>query len=83
MVLVASKIDVTNRVVSTAEGQLFADRHGMLYAEISSKTGEGIAEMIESAFKAVLAKIETGELEYQPKNTPLQLTNSPSSFCAC
>lgn len=81
MTLVATKIDLANRAVTTTEGQLFADRHGMLYAETSSKSGEGVAEMLESTTRAVLEKIETGELEYQVAGLNLEPASNMSSAC--
>ena len=51
-VLVANKTDKT-RAVTNAEGEEFAQQHGIIYAEVSAKTGEGIDEMISNLVREV------------------------------
>ncbi|VDK57549.1 unnamed protein product [Anisakis simplex] len=51
--LVANKIDKTNRVVTREEGLEFAKRHRMLFIEASAKTREGV----QCAFEELIEKI--------------------------
>lgn len=44
-VLVANKIDLPNRVISTEKGQALADEFGLKFFETSAKTGSNINEM--------------------------------------
>jgi len=45
-VIVANKVDLESRVVSTEEAQAFATSKGALYLETSAKTGQNIQEMV-------------------------------------
>lgn len=56
----ANKVDSRKRVVEEAEGQLWANSHGFYYFETSAQTGEGINDMFQTLFKAVLTAIENG-----------------------
>jgi GTPase SAR1 family protein len=47
IVLVANKLDVGPRVVSSDEGKAFADKHSMMYFETSANTGKNVKEMFE------------------------------------
>lgn len=44
-VLVANKVDLPNRVISTEQGQALADEHGLKFFETSAKTGHNINDM--------------------------------------
>ena len=52
-VLVANKIDLPNRIISTEKGQELADAHGLAFFECSAKTGANINEL----FTDVASKI--------------------------
>lgn len=56
--LVANKIDKSNREVSKEEGLKFARKHSMLFIEASAKTKEGVQiafeELVEKVFEAVV-----------------------------
>ena len=57
-VLVASHIDLADkREVSAEEGQALATEHGVLYMELSSKTGQGVREAFEEAVKLGLESL--------------------------
>jgi len=45
VILVANKIDVQPRHVSSSEGASWANQHGLSYAEVSAKTGAGVNEL--------------------------------------
>ena len=51
--LIANKIDLGERKVSKEEGELYAKKHSMLYAETSAKTNIGVIDV----FKELGAKI--------------------------
>lgn len=55
-ILVASKIDLENRVISTQEGEDFAKSHGMTYLETSAKENKGIQEVLKLALDPPVAK---------------------------
>ena len=46
MILVAHKIEIDERNVSVEEGKEFAERNDMKYVECSSKSGEGVQQLI-------------------------------------
>ncbi|KAK8821302.1 hypothetical protein WA538_005929, partial [Blastocystis sp. DL] len=52
--LVANKIDLQNRAISTKEGQNFAKQHGMLYIETSAKESIGVNQVFEELVTKVL-----------------------------
>ncbi len=53
MLVVANKIDLPDRVVTTQEGIAFAKSHGFLYVESSAKTGENV----ETAYREIVKEI--------------------------
>lgn len=46
-VLVGNKTDVEPRVVGFEEGQAFAHRHGLSFAEVSVRTGAGVFQLLD------------------------------------
>ena len=44
-ILVANKIDLPNRIISSEKGQELADAHGLAFFETSAKTGVNINEL--------------------------------------
>ena len=62
MALAGTKCDVDNnkRKVSQKQGKSLAKKHNMVFAETSSKTGEGISNL----FKALSEKIASTKKEW-------------------
>lgn len=85
-VLIGTKIDASDRAVSSEEACHFANEESMPYAETSSVTGEGVEEMLQTTVQSVLDRIESGTLTYPPTNvhrlnaTPQTSSTSP---CSC
>ncbi|XP_051819618.1 ras protein let-60-like [Antechinus flavipes] len=63
MVLVANKVDVTDRLVDPRQGQEAARRFGVPYVETSAKTGEGV----EQAFHELVGEIRKIRAEEEHK----------------
>ena len=58
-VLVGNKEDLKDeRVITTEEGEEFAQRNGMIFFETSAKTGKNIEEMFNGSIKEILKKIK-------------------------
>ncbi|KAJ3292983.1 DnaJ sub C member 27 [Rhizoclosmatium sp. JEL0117] len=55
--LVANKIDIAPRVISTKEGKNYAEKMDFAYYETSALTGEGVQEMFGDLFAKVLRNI--------------------------
>eukprot|EP00842_Homolaphlyctis_polyrhiza_P002401 jgi/Hompol1/3161/HPOL_006375-RA len=53
--LVANKIDIIPRMVSTVEGEAMAQNIGAKYFETSAATGEGVADMFDRLFMSASA----------------------------
>ena len=61
VMLVGNKIDLEHRrVVSTEEGQKFAQDHGLLFIETSAKTGHNVEEAFVGTAAAIYANIQNG-----------------------
>ncbi|KAJ3199740.1 hypothetical protein HDU82_000174, partial [Entophlyctis luteolus] len=56
--LVANKIDLSPRVISTKEGMNYAQKMDFMYFETSAQTGEGVQEMFNALFSQVLANMD-------------------------
>ena len=52
-ILVGTKCDRGDRVVTPAEGESMAQRHGMKYFEVSASTGEGVKEAFEAFIRVI------------------------------
>jgi len=52
--LIGDKIDLPNRQVTTREGRAFADQHGMLFLECSSKDDVHVNDAFETLMNAIL-----------------------------
>uniref|UniRef100_A0A8C3X9H8 DnaJ heat shock protein family (Hsp40) member C27 n=1 Tax=Cyanoderma ruficeps TaxID=181631 RepID=A0A8C3X9H8_9PASS len=60
-VVCANKVDAGKlRVVDESEGRLWAESRGFLYWETSAQSGEGIQEMFQSFYSAILELCENG-----------------------
>ncbi|TKR69954.1 hypothetical protein L596_022037 [Steinernema carpocapsae] len=80
--LVANKIDKTNRAVSREEGLQFAKKHRMLFIEASAKTREGV----QCAFEELIEKIIQTPGLWESDTKGLRLTNrqqTDASWCNC
>jgi DnaJ family protein C protein 27 len=56
VILCANKVDLPKRVVTAAEGQAFAARHGMFYYETSAATGESVVEAMNFLFEQIVQR---------------------------
>ncbi|KAJ3326759.1 DnaJ sub C member 27 [Blyttiomyces sp. JEL0837] len=56
ILLVANKIDLAPRVVSTKEGQNYANKMKFRYFETSACTGEGVQEVFDHLFISIIEK---------------------------
>jgi small GTP-binding protein len=63
LVLVGNQTDVSDRVVSTADGEEYARRHNMLYIETSAMTGSGIEEGFGLLCREIENRQNLGELD--------------------
>ena len=72
-VLVANKIDLPNRIISSEKGQELADAHGLAFFETSAKNGVNINEL----FADVASKI-VKDRPAQP--TPGQKTHGYAAY---
>ncbi len=61
--LVANKIDLSKRCVTSEMGEELASQYEMPYFEVSAKTGEGVQEMIQNSADEVSQFIDTQLLE--------------------
>ncbi|XP_053879749.1 dnaJ homolog subfamily C member 27 [Malaclemys terrapin pileata] len=60
-VVCANKIDCTkHRCVDESEGRLWAESRGFLYFETSAQTGEGINEMFQTFYSAIVDLCDNG-----------------------
>lgn len=48
--------------MSTEEGKVLADQHGMLFIESSAKTGYNVDALFETISESILEKLEKGLL---------------------
>lgn len=67
LVLVGNKIDlVSERQITTQEGQSFANKHNMLFVETSAKTSERITDVFVKSANLVNGKIVNKQID--PRN---------------
>uniref|UniRef100_A0A7N4NTF0 Uncharacterized protein n=1 Tax=Sarcophilus harrisii TaxID=9305 RepID=A0A7N4NTF0_SARHA len=66
VVLVANKVDVTDRLVDPTQGEEMARNLGVTYVEASAKTGQGV----EQAFHELVREIRRIRAEEEPKSHP-------------
>ncbi|MDF3055147.1 MAG: ras-related protein RABE1a-like [Gammaproteobacteria bacterium] len=57
IVLIGNKNDANNRVVTTSEGQAFAQQSGILFHEVSAKTGLNINNAIQEGVEFTYRKL--------------------------
>lgn len=64
ILLIGNKADlVDKREVSEAEGQAFAEKHGLMFLETSAKTAHNVEEAFLKTGRAIYEKIRSGELD--------------------
>lgn len=64
ILLIGNKSDlVDKREVSEAEGQAFAEKHGLMFLETSAKTSHNVEEAFLKTGRAIYEKIRSGELD--------------------
>ncbi|XP_051818796.1 ras-like protein [Antechinus flavipes] len=76
VVLVANKVDVTDRLVDPTRGQEVARRFGVPYVETSAKTGQGV----EQAFHELIGEIRRMRAEKELKS---DLNTEQREVCGC
>ncbi len=76
--LVANKIDQT-RVVSRADGESFAVQHKIHgFYEVSAKTGEGVAAMVDALLRLALAPAAASASPPRPQDDPQTVRLEPT-----
>ncbi|CAH9140275.1 unnamed protein product [Cuscuta epithymum] len=61
IMLVGNKSDLgQRRAISKEEGEQFAKEHGLLFLEVSSKTGQNVEEAFKNTASKILDKIQEG-----------------------
>lgn len=64
--VVACKVDLeSNRVVSTEEGEAFANSYGLSFIETSAKTGFNVEKAFTTIAQQIYEKIQSGEFKVQ------------------
>ena len=64
IMLVGNKSDLKHkRVVSTEEGEAFAEDHGLVFLETSAKEAANVEEVFVNTAKKIYEKIQKGELD--------------------
>ncbi|KAM3134933.1 hypothetical protein pb186bvf_012933 [Paramecium bursaria] len=85
--LVANKIDLDNRLVTTQDGQAAAQELGVNYIETSAKFGQNIANLFQDLAKIILNLVDqkrTVPVIPEQETTRLrQLQTEPVDNCAC
>ncbi len=70
--MLANKIDVAERQVKTSEAKEIADKHNLLYWEVSAKSGQGVQEFFkEMAIRLPGSTVESNRII----TSPLESTN--------
>ncbi|KAJ3450545.1 hypothetical protein M0812_06728 [Anaeramoeba flamelloides] len=62
-ILIANKIDLTERKIEREEGEVFAEENDLLYLETSAKTGENVEDIFMLGAKTVYQRVQEGKLE--------------------
>ncbi len=70
IMLVGNKTDLEHkRKVSREEGEQFARDHGLLFIETSAKDNLNVSESFNETARAILEKVETGEIDCVSKDS--------------
>ncbi|KAG0267132.1 Ras- protein Rab-4B [Actinomortierella ambigua] len=76
LMLVGNKLDLEEREVSYLEASRFAQENEMAFLETSALTGEGVEETFLKCGRAILTKIETGQLDPETPGSGIQYGDS-------
>ena len=77
--LVGNKTDLeSKRVVSTEEGQKFADDNGLLFFETSAQNGSNIEELFNKTTSVIVNKVESGKIELDAFSTGIKIGKYPN-----
>jgi Ras-related protein Rab-2A len=76
VMLVANKTDLEGRrMVSTEEGQRFAQEHGLLFLETSAKSAVNVEEAFVKTAEGIHRKIEAGECDLTAEVSGIKVGN--------
>ncbi|KAG0293809.1 Ras- protein Rab-4A [Linnemannia gamsii] len=76
LMLVGNKLDLEDREVSYLEASRFAQENEMTFLETSALTGEGVEETFLKCGRAILTKIETGQVDPERPGSGIQYGDS-------
>ena len=77
--LVGNKSDLeSKRIVSTEEGQKFANENGLLFYETSAQDGTNIEIMFNKVTSDIVNRIETGKIQLDTHNTGIKIGKYPN-----
>ncbi|KAI8350784.1 ras-related protein rab-4B-like protein [Mortierella sp. GBAus27b] len=76
LMLVGNKRDLEDREVSFSEASRFAQENEMAFLETSALTGDGVEETFLKCGRAILSKIETGQLDPERPGSGIQYGDS-------
>ena len=80
IILVGNKCDLEGRrVVSTEEGQKFADDNQLLFFETSAKDGNNIQEIFTESATYLVDKIESGQLNLNATDSGIKIGKYPKN----
>jgi small GTP-binding protein len=78
--LIGNKCDLdTKRVVSSEEGQKFAEENNLLFFETSAKDGTNIQEVFVETVTIIVEKIERGQINLDMANNGIKIGKYPKT----
>ena len=78
--LIGNKCDLdTKRVVSSEEGQQFAEENNLLFFETSAKDGTNIQEVFVETVTIIVEKIERGQINLDMANNGIKIGKYPKT----
>jgi Ras-related protein Rab-2A len=78
--LIGNKCDLdTKRVVSSEEGQKFAEENNLLFFETSAKDGTNIQEVFVETVTIIVEKIERGQINLDMTNNGIKIGKYPKT----
>ena len=77
--LVGNKIDLEDkRVISTEQGQKFAEDNGLLFFETSAKNGTNVDEIFKKCTSEIVTKIENGGIVVDAFTSGIKIGKYPN-----
>ena len=70
LILAGNKCDLGSPVVTEEEARTWAEDNGVLYFQVSAKTGEGVAELVDALVKTIPRKCSEPEERIVPLEDP-------------